>query len=190
MSTSPSGSAELITSSTSHNLLSSPTGQNAQPLSTTQGALLLGSLACPSSESGKSIDSEIITEVSSGLSESPTKLEISSKSESPLRQTPGRSEANIHWSNSPIRHLPSLYENSSARPTLMVNPLAYAVNIRNEFHTTSGCYVSVKDGEVADIPRASFVYPENIAACTYTTLMIQSFGDRFRYRLDLFIRKF
>ena len=43
------------------------------------------------------------------------------------------------------------------------------------------------DNDEAAIPRISTAYEGNIVAWTYTRVLLQNFGDRFRFRLSIFV---
>jgi hypothetical protein len=56
-----------------------------------------------------------------------------------------------------------------------------------EFHTDEIGLIHVKEEDFAHIPRISVKYESNVMVWAYTRLMLQNFGDRFRFRLDVFI---
>ena len=48
-------------------------------------------------------------------------------------------------------------------------------------------YILYSDNDEAAIPRISTAYESNIVAWTYTRILLQNFGDRFRFRLNMFV---
>jgi hypothetical protein len=44
----------------------------------------------------------------------------------------------------------------------------------------------VKEEDHSHIPQISFKYAENVIAWTYTRLVFQHFGERFRNRIDMY----
>ena len=49
--------------------------------------------------------------------------------------------------------------------------------------------VQVKEDEYINLPRLNMKHDSNVVAWTYARLMLQYFGDRFRFRLDIFVGK-
>ena len=47
--------------------------------------------------------------------------------------------------------------------------------------------VQVKEDEYINLPRLNMKHDSNVVAWTYARMMLQYFGDRFRFRLDIFV---
>jgi hypothetical protein len=58
--------------------------------------------------------------------------------------------------------------------------------IKTNRYTGLGERLAVNGGR-AEIPRLSFDCVDNILAWTYTRLALQNFGDRFRFRIDIYV---
>jgi hypothetical protein len=68
---------------------------------------------------------------------------------------------------------------SALSPSHVAKPIVRCSNVLNEQFAS--------DGSQALIPRVAFEFPENILAWSYLRIVIQSFGQRFRFRTDLYL---
>ncbi len=48
---------------------------------------------------------------------------------------------------------------------------------------------TAEQNSLAEMPRLDFFYVENILAWTYCRLVFQNFGDRYRFRMDVYVGK-
>jgi hypothetical protein len=121
------------------------------------------------------------TDISSSRNTSPRPFSMTKSTQN--RDSLNLSSKSLHYDQGPFT------DSSSSDSLSYETPRKdhFSVNIRPMPQLNSTCHTLIQHGDTADVPRISLIFQDNLVSATYSTLILQYFGDRFRFRLDLFI---